>query len=88
MEEPLPNGCRINMGAYGNTRQASKSECGAIVRRHPDIDRDGDVDFVDFALFAKWWFFEGPSLEADFDYDKIVDYIDLREFSLWWLWGK
>lgn len=86
--EPLPNGCRINMGAYGNTEQASKSQCGSILRRHPDLDKDGDVDFVDFALFAELWLDDSRDNEADFNYDDYIDEADLREFSLWWLWKK
>lgn len=59
--EPAPNGCRINMGAYGNTAAAAVSTddpdkdglyAYCEVRAgtdplHPDTDRDGINDAVD-----------------------------------------
>jgi hypothetical protein len=60
--EPMPNGYRINMGAYGNTRQASKSKRWIIfdnLRKgkdyNPDINNDGKVDMKDFTLLLKNW---------------------------------
>ncbi|MFC1739685.1 LamG domain-containing protein, partial [Planctomycetota bacterium] len=50
-EEPMPNGGRINMGAYGNTAYSSMSEWALL----SDFNRDGIVDFVDFAIFADSW---------------------------------
>jgi len=56
--EPFPNGGIINMGAYGGTREASKSYfgepvCETIVAG--DINGDCRVDFKDFALLAFHW---------------------------------
>jgi len=56
--EPFPNGGRINMGAYGATRQASKSffgqlPCNAVIPG--DINGDCRVDFYDLALIAAHW---------------------------------
>jgi len=56
--EPFPNGGRINMGAYGGTREASKSyfgepPCEIIVAG--DINGDCIVNFKDFALIAFHW---------------------------------
>ena len=56
--EPFPNGGIINMGAYGGTREASKSyfgepPCETIVAG--DINGDCKVDFKDFALMAFHW---------------------------------
>ena len=48
----MPNGHRINMGAYGGTRQASKS------RRHcmiADLDSDGIVNLRDLMVFYQQW---------------------------------
>ncbi len=49
--EPLPNGGRINMGAYGGTAEASMSEWPFA----SDVNYDGIVDMVDFAALAKDW---------------------------------
>jgi parallel beta-helix repeat protein len=49
--EPMPNGGRINMGAYGNSAYASMSEWPIA----GDANRDGRFDFVDFAIFADQW---------------------------------
>ena len=47
-QEPQPNGCRVNMGAYGDTTEASStidsSQCVAA-----DEDGDGDPDYRDCA---------------------------------------
>jgi parallel beta-helix repeat protein len=49
--ERMPNGSRINMGAYGNTAYASMSECWSKA----DFNCDGVVDFKDFAIMAESW---------------------------------
>ncbi|HON90709.1 MAG TPA: right-handed parallel beta-helix repeat-containing protein [Sedimentisphaerales bacterium] len=49
--ERMPNGARIDMGAFGGTPQASLS-------RWPlagDLDQDGVVDFKDLAILAETW---------------------------------
>ena len=46
--EPLPNGGRINMGAYGGTAYASMSEWLPA----GDINHDGVVNMIDFMLLA------------------------------------
>jgi parallel beta-helix repeat protein len=56
--EPFPNGGIINMGAYGGTREASKSYfgkpvCETIVAG--DINGDCIVNFKDFAFMAFHW---------------------------------
>lgn len=56
--EPFPNGGIINMGAYGGTREASKSyfgrpPCETIMAG--DINGDCIVNFKDFALMAFHW---------------------------------
>jgi len=58
VEEPFPNGGRINMGAYGGTQEASKSyfggpTCDTIVSG--DIDGDCKVDLQDLAILASHW---------------------------------
>ncbi|MBW8039779.1 MAG: hypothetical protein FVQ85_07245 [Planctomycetes bacterium] len=56
--EPFPNGGRINMGAYGGTKEASKSyfgrpPCEIIIAG--DINGDCIVNFLDFQLIALHW---------------------------------
>lgn len=50
--EPLPNGGRINMGAYGGTAYASLSERWPL---EGDSNRDGTVDMTDLAELAADW---------------------------------
>lgn len=50
-EERMPNGGRINMGAYGGTAYASMSEWPIT----GDVNHDGRVDFLDFAILAEDW---------------------------------
>jgi len=50
-QEQMPNGGRINMGAYGRTACASMSEW----KIEGDINRDGVVDMPDFAILAGSW---------------------------------
>jgi len=56
--EPLPNGGRINMGAYGGTLLASPTYAeGVSCQAFPagDINGDCKVDFQDFEAFASDW---------------------------------
>ena len=50
-EEPMPNGSRINMGAYGGTWQASMSEWPLA----GDLNFDGIVNFKDMTIAATEW---------------------------------
>lgn len=49
--ERMPNGGRINMGAFGGTPQASLSTWPLA----GDINRDGSIDFRDLAILAEGW---------------------------------
>ena len=49
--EVWPNGGRINMGAYGGTTEASRSEWPFA----GDLNLDGIVNLADFALLAEDW---------------------------------
>ena len=60
-DEPNPNGGRVNMGAYGGTGQASKSD-----KQWPnpcDINQDGRVDIWDFAEMSGNWLWTAPWIE-------------------------
>ena len=50
-DERMPNGGRINMGAYGSSDYASMSEWPL----RADMDFDGRVDMVDLAKLAEEW---------------------------------
>ncbi len=49
--ERMPNGGRVNMGAYGGTGSASMSEWPV----KGDINRDGIVNLADSAIVANDW---------------------------------
>ncbi|MHC4573544.1 MAG: choice-of-anchor Q domain-containing protein, partial [Planctomycetota bacterium] len=68
--EPWPNGGRVNMGAYGNTKEATRSSgdfedlaelCDNWLEYEPILDiapepaGDGIINFLDFAIFARYW---------------------------------
>ena len=73
--EPTPNGGRLNMGAYGNTAEASK-----IRTLFCDLNGDCAVTFED-VLLARKRFLAGPSsegfLQADVNADGRVNVLDL-----------
>jgi len=50
-EERMPNGGRLNMGAFGGTYYASMSEWKIA----GDVNRDGVVNMMDFAIVAENW---------------------------------
>jgi Tol biopolymer transport system component len=49
--EPMPNGGRIDIGAYGGTPFASMSDWPIA----GDVNRDGVVDLADMAIFCNEW---------------------------------
>jgi hypothetical protein len=54
--ERMPNGGKINMGAYGNSAYASMSEWPV----KGDINNDGRFNFMDIALLLDGWLQELP----------------------------
>jgi hypothetical protein len=79
--EPWPNGKRINMGAYGGTRQASMNGSPS------DFNIDGNVNFEDFCELAGKWGYEGSFIE-NLNNNGTVDFADLRIFAENWLWRQ
>jgi len=77
--EPWPHGGRVNMGAYGGTRQASMNGNKA------DFNIDGVVNLVDFAEFSKRWL-SGEACIEDMTGDSKVDSTDLAILAYNWLW--
>jgi len=57
LDEPSPNGGKINMGAYGGTAEASKSPGGASCLEYPamDFNHDCKVDQTDLDIFVQHW---------------------------------
>jgi parallel beta-helix repeat protein len=49
--EPTPNGARVNLGAYGNTAQASESAVGVVQVLKP---AGGDIDLIGRNLPITW----------------------------------
>ncbi len=66
--EPLPNGGRINMGAYGNTAEATCTP--------GDIDGDGEITLDDLVLVYDGLGTDDPAL--DINGDGLVTFADLR----------
>jgi hypothetical protein len=55
LDEPMPNGGRIDMGAFGGTPFASMSETKWL---NGDINHDGVVNLIDLAMLAENWLSE------------------------------
>ncbi|MHC4156569.1 MAG: LamG domain-containing protein, partial [Planctomycetota bacterium] len=51
LNERMPNGGLVNIGAFGNTAYASMSEWTIV----GDLDRSGRVDLRDFAIWTQDW---------------------------------
>ncbi len=56
MNELMPNGGRVNIGAYGDTEQAGLSEW----RIKGDINLDGIVNMLDLAELSVDWLWTAP----------------------------
>jgi hypothetical protein len=80
--ETEPNGGRVNMGAYGNTAEASKSPPSA------DLNEDGIVDEKDLVAFMevfKIWQKEGVGpTYCDIDGDGNIDIVDADLYVGMW----
>lgn len=75
--------CRINIGAYGGTHQASGAPANWAVLA--DLNNDGLVNFADFAGFALYWLWDEPEVAGDLSRDGTVDIADLSLFAQLWL---
>jgi len=57
-QEPYPHGGRLNLGAYGGTVEASKSEgTKPVCKAYPEMDfnKDCKVDQADLDIFMEQW---------------------------------
>jgi predicted outer membrane repeat protein len=84
--ELWPHGKRINMGAYGNTAQASMSPSTA--GNIADFNGDGIVNGTDLDYYYNHWLFEGGLLPANLDGIGRIDYFDYAIFANEWLWQE
>ncbi|MHC4637219.1 MAG: right-handed parallel beta-helix repeat-containing protein [Planctomycetota bacterium] len=84
--ELWPHGKRINMGAYGNTPQASMSPSTA--GNIADFNGDGIVNGTDLDFYYNHWLFEGGLLPANLDGIGRIDYFDYAIFANEWLWQE
>jgi len=82
--EVWPDGCKVNIGAYGNTMQASMSlsNCGNIA----DLDKDGDVDWTDLGIFKNHWLMENIFIHEDLNRDGYIRFDDYSVFADNWYW--
>jgi hypothetical protein len=81
-DEPVPNGNRINMGAYGGKAQASKSPPNW--RSIADSTNDWTVNSKDLKVFANYWLQMGLCIPGDFNRSKFVDFSDFAILGLHW----
>lgn len=81
--ELWPHGSRVNIGAYGNTIEASLSlsDAGNIA----DLNYDGWVDYQDLALLTGKWLWQKIPLSEDINRDGRVDMADLAVLLANWL---
>lgn len=82
-DEPSPDGFQINLGYFGGTSQASLS-----LRNAADLNKDGSVDFYDYALLTSFWMQSKPSLDIGplpLGNDGIIDSKDLSLIAEFWL---
>jgi hypothetical protein len=77
--ELWPHGKRVNIGAYGNTPQASMSlsDVGNIA----DLDCNDIVNYLDLKLFTDKWLSDEILLAEDLDRNGLVDFFDYAIFT-------
>ena len=82
--ELWPHGFRVNMGAYGNTPEASMSS--EIIGNIADLNHDGFVNLEDYSFWVMNWMKEELLLAADLDRNGKVNLPDALMFLDNWLW--
>ncbi|UCG50122.1 MAG: right-handed parallel beta-helix repeat-containing protein, partial [Phycisphaerales bacterium] len=76
---------RVNMGAYGGTRQASMAPHDWALLA--DLDNNGAVNAADLALQVHDWLAEAPERPGDLNRDSLVDMKDFSYLADEWLEG-
>jgi hypothetical protein len=78
-DEPVPNGNRINMGAYGGTAKASKSpENWALLA---DLTNSRKVDSNDLGVFTDYWLDSNQCSPSNLDRSELVNLTDFAIFA-------
>ncbi len=80
--EPLPNGNRANMGAYGRTPQASLSPDSW--RNRADLDNDLTINLSDLSIFAAYWLETDTCIPGDLDHNGSLDLNDFAIMAAGW----
>ncbi|MBN1436379.1 MAG: right-handed parallel beta-helix repeat-containing protein [Sedimentisphaerales bacterium] len=80
--ELWPHGRRINLGLYGNTRQASMSN--STVGSAADLDNNNTVDEIDLISFVSSWLVNDPLAPSDTTRNGTTNIEDLGPFSKDW----
>jgi len=52
---------------------------------YTDINRDGNVNLIDFAIVADYWLYPAGTIIADFTNDGIVNFKDFAKLASFWL---
>jgi hypothetical protein len=84
--ELWPHGKRINMGAYGDTAQASASL--SSIGNIADLNNDGSVDPRDMTILTNEWPRQDDLLRGDLDRNGWVGFIDFCILADNWLWQQ
>jgi hypothetical protein len=84
--EPVPNGNRINMGAYGRTAEAGKSPPDWAVLA--DLTNDHAVDYTDLYVVVDYWLEAGQCIGADLSRNQFVNFLDFAIFADNWRWEQ
>ena len=81
-QEAWPHGRRANLGVYGDTVEASLSQCELGIRA--DVDNNDAVNVRDFVALGQMWLNEAAPMRVDLNKDAKVDAADLQLFSAEW----
>ncbi|MDH4238038.1 MAG: hypothetical protein OEW48_00605 [Phycisphaerae bacterium] len=82
-EEPVPNGNRRNMGAFGGTAEASKSPINW--RSIADLTNDWVVDSNDLKVFVDYWLNTGECIPGDLNRNESTNSADFALLANNWL---
>ncbi|MHC4314076.1 MAG: hypothetical protein ACYSW3_16600, partial [Planctomycetota bacterium] len=82
-DEPVRNGNRRNMGAYGGTAEASKSPF--YWRSFADLTNDWVVDSNDLKVFSDYWLETGECIPGDLNRNQSTNFADFALLANNWL---
>ncbi|MGB2806145.1 MAG: hypothetical protein WBC22_00265 [Sedimentisphaerales bacterium] len=82
-DEPVRNGNRRNMGAFGGTAEASKSP--TYWRSIADMTNDWEVDSNDLRAFVGYWLESGECIPSDLNRSQSANFMDFAVLANNWL---